>query len=331
MDRAVQDFLKNVANTLTKLEILSYLHDHPFALDNSEGVAGWINRESGEVAQDLDELAAAGVVTREGEGAEAVYSYSLDDSVRETVVRAVEAFRLTRDAVYGQVLEHQRQQHELRRQYQRLLLVERGRTDTILNSLEEAVVVTDREERLLLANERFLNLFCKQSEFRPGAALAGAVDDSRVAEAVRQCPESGELESDFHNGERLYRLRKNPVTGPDGKLIADELGRPVGTVTVFHDVTRDREIEKMREDFLSMLTHDLKNPLGVIFGSSTLVLDGKIGLLNEKQNRLLRNVVKSCGQMERLIDDFLSLSRLEAGQLKLNEAAVELDSLVAGV
>jgi len=331
VDKAVQDFLRNVANTVIKLEILSYLHDHPFALDNAAGVAGWINRARAEVARDLEELARAGVVACDGEEPEAVYSFSPDISVRETVNQVVEAYRLTREAVYGLVLEQQRQQQELRRQYQRLLVVERGRTETILNSLEEAVVVTDREDRLLLANEPFLSLFCSAGEFRPGSALAETVDDAGVAAAVRDCPENGELEGDFRYGDRFYRIRKNPVTGPDGKLIADQDGKPVGTVTVLRDVTRDREIERMREDFLSMLTHDLKNPLGIIFGSSTLVLDGKIGILNEKQNKMLKNVIKSCGQMETLIDDFLSLSRLEAGQLQLRKDPVVLDSLLEGM
>lgn len=87
----------------------------------------------------------------------------------------------------------------------------------------------------------------------------------------------------------------------------------------------------MREDFISMLTHDLRNPLGIIFGSSTLVLDGKLGLLNEKQHKLLSNVVKSCGLMDRLIEDFLTLSKLEAGQLPLNREKVDLNSLLQGV
>ena len=84
----------------------------------------------------------------------------------------------------------------------------------------------------------------------------------------------------------------------------------------------------MREDFISMLTHDLKNPLGIILGSSTLVLDGKVGLLNEKQHKLLSNIVKGCGQMERLIEDFLTLSKLEVGQLELDSKEVDLDRLL---
>ena len=122
-----------------------------------------------------------------------------------------------------------------------------------------------------------------------------------------------------------------PVTGPDGKVIADKEGKPAATVTVFRDITREKEIERMREDFISMLTHDLKNPLGIILGSSTLVLDGKLGFLNEKQNRLLSNVVKSCGTMDRLINDFLTLSKLEAGMLSLCLEEVVIDNILRSV
>lgn len=332
MDTAVKKFLKTVANTVIKLEILSYYNEHPFAMDNAEGVARWLNRRVEDVAADLDELVKEKIFTRESDEGDTVLAYSPDARTADLIGKVVSSYKLTREAVYAEVVALQQKQDDLRKEYQKILFTERGKTETILNSLEEAVLVTDRRGRVLLANGQFLERFAADHPDAPaGTSLEELTGEGPVAGVVRASIEKmGERDSevDFSCEEKFYRVQSQPVSGPDGKVIAEEDGTPAATVTVLRDVTRDREIECMREDFISMLTHDLKNPLGIILGSSTLVLDGKIGMLNEKQHKLLSNVVKGCGQMERLIEDFLTISKLEAGQLRLDSREVDLDGLL---
>jgi len=335
LEKAIKDFLKNVANTVLKLDILSYYHEHPYAMDTAEGLARWLNRRVEEVTRNLQELVDSGIVLIEGEGTAAVYSYSPEAGISEVVNKVIGSYRLTRDTVYSEVIQLEKKQEELRREYQTLLFNERGKTETILNSMEELVVVLNREGKVLLANERFLR-HCPRAgvESTAGLMLEEFIGDESVVRAIRaSLSEMGKDEESrelFLNG-CYYQLHSVPVTGPDGKVIADKEGKPAATVTVFRDITREKEIERMREDFISMLTHDLKNPLGIILGSSTLVLDGKLGFLNEKQNRLLSNVVKSCGTMDRLINDFLTLSKLEAGMLSLCLEEVVIDNILRSV
>ena len=336
LESEVKAFLKTVANTVLKLDILAYYHDHPFAMDNAEGLARWLNRRTADVVAGLEELSRHGLFSRESEEDSAVYSFGPDEKTAALVERVIASYRLTREAVYSEVLALQQKQDELRREYQRILFTERGRTETILNSLEEAVLVLNRAETVLLANGQFYERFAPAGRAeREGQRLEELAASGEVAGVVRssigKMGEKSREELELHHGERFYRLQSTPVTGPDGKVIQSEEGGPAATVTVFRDITQDREIERMREDFISMLTHDLRNPLGIIFGSSTLVLDGKLGLLNEKQHKLLSNVVKSCGLMDRLIEDFLTLSKLEAGQLPLCREKVDLNSLLQGV
>ncbi|OGG04489.1 MAG: hypothetical protein A3F83_13140 [Candidatus Glassbacteria bacterium RIFCSPLOWO2_12_FULL_58_11] len=336
LESEVKTFLKTVANTVLKLDILSYYHDHPFAMDNAEGLARWLNRRTADVVAGLEELTRHGLFSHESEGGSAVYAFQPDEKTAALVERVIASYRLTREAVYTEVLALQEKQDELRREYQRILFTERGRTETILNSLEESVLVLNRTGTVLLANGQFYERFAQAGiAEREGPGLEELAASGEIAGAVRssiaKIGEESLEETELGHGERFYRLQSTPVTGPDGKVIQGEEGGPAATVTVFRDITREREIERMREDFISMLTHDLRNPLGIIFGSSTLVLDGKLGLLNEKQHKLLSNVVKSCGLMDRLIEDFLTLSKLEAGQLPLSREKVDLNSLLQGV
>jgi signal transduction histidine kinase len=321
-----------VANTVTKLEILSYFQQHPFAMDKAEGVAHWLNRSAGDITLDLEELTASGAVICDSSDGGALYSFDAEGDSAGLCARAVEAFNLTRETIYEEVLARQQEQQDMRRQYQRLLDTEKGKTETILNSLAEAVVVTDRRLRVVMVNEPFLARFAQpESSFVPGMKLTELVNGENVSAAVADAAggDKGGIELDI--GERIYVVSARPVTDGNGRVIEDGEGQPVATVTVLRDVTSEREMEQMREDFVHMLSHDLKNPLGIIYGSSTLVLDGKLGLVNEKQRKMLNNVVKCCGQMESLIEDFLTMSRLEAGQLVLNLQKLELGSLVEGV
>jgi len=332
LDNEVKDFLKRVANTVLKLEIVTYYYEHPFAMDTAEGLGRWLNRRAEDLSADLDELVRAKVLTREGQGREAVHSYNPDEHTAALVKKVVSSYRLTRDTVYSEVFKLQQKQAELRREYQKLLFTERGRTETILNSLDEAVLVLDRSETVLLANGQFLKRFAlPDAESHTALELEELVGEGEVLQAVRSCV--GRMEEkggslDFFHKQHCYKVQSVPVSGPDGKVIVDDEGRALATVTVFRDVTQQREIERMRQDFISMLTHDLKNPLGIIFGSSTLVLEGKLGPVTQKQHKLLSNIVKSCVTMERLIEDFLTLSKLEAGQIDLCLEPVNINDLL---
>ncbi|MBN2289962.1 MAG: PAS domain S-box protein [Candidatus Glassbacteria bacterium] len=336
VDKQVRQFLKQVANTVVKLELIDYFHGHPFAMDNASGLAGWLNRTQDDLEDALEGLTAEGLLAREGRGEAAVYSYIAGNPHVRVVRQVVEAYRLTREAVSEELRLLEAGRDRLRREYEALLFTERGKTETILNSFDEAVVVLDRQGTVLLANGCLLKNFGLKDLPKTVAGMALREVVSRetadvCSQALADLGSTGGRVVDYSAGERYYRVQGFPVSGPDGKVIEDENGQPFATVAVFRDVTKDREIERMREDFISMLTHDLKNPLGIILGTSTLLLDNKIGPVNEKQNRLLGNIVKSCSTMERLIQDFLTLSKLEAGELKMSLARLDIGNMIKGI
>ena len=175
-----------MANTVLKLDILSYYHEHPYAMDTAEGLARWLNRRVEEVTRNLQELVDSGIVLIEGEGTAAVYSYSPEAGISEVVNKVIGSYRLTRDTVYSEVIQLEKKQEELRREYQTLLFNERGKTETILNSMEELVVVLNREGKVLLANERFLK-HCPRAgaESTAGLMLEEFIGDESVVRAIR--------------------------------------------------------------------------------------------------------------------------------------------------
>jgi signal transduction histidine kinase/HAMP domain-containing protein len=100
-------------------------------------------------------------------------------------------------------------------------------------------------------------------------------------------------------------------------------------VVVLRDVTQSKEVERLKRDFLSVVTHELKTPLTAIEGYTKLLLMGKAGALSEKQKTFLGTVRDQTGKLKQMIQDLLDVTRLEAGRLPLSMASVPAEEAIA--
>jgi two-component system phosphate regulon sensor histidine kinase PhoR len=108
-------------------------------------------------------------------------------------------------------------------------------------------------------------------------------------------------------------------------------GQVAGLVTVLDDLTRERELERVRSDFLSVVSHELRTPLTAIKGSLDLLLDGEAGDLDRLQQRFLHTARRNTERLIALVNDLLDLSRLEAGQVRLNLNPADVRRIVDDV
>jgi signal transduction histidine kinase len=106
--------------------------------------------------------------------------------------------------------------------------------------------------------------------------------------------------------------------------VIDDAGRYLGRVFVFHDVTREREIDQMKSDFIDLVSHELRTPLTNIIGFVSLMLEGETGEINEAQRRSLASVQRQARRLSALITDLLDVSRIEAGQVTMRQETVDL-------
>ena len=93
------------------------------------------------------------------------------------------------------------------------------------------------------------------------------------------------------------------------------------------DVTQRKRVESMKDEFVSAVSHELRTPLAIIEGSISLVLDGVIGDLNKKQNKMLGNAKESIHRLMRIINELLDISKIEAGKIVMNREAFNLVNL----
>ncbi|MGH2519812.1 MAG: ATP-binding protein, partial [Chloroflexota bacterium] len=127
--------------------------------------------------------------------------------------------------------------------------------------------------------------------------------------------------SQQHPRRRDIELFSTPVDSP----AAHRLGR----LHVFRDVTHQREVERLKSEFVALVSHELRTPLTSVAGYVDLLLDGEAGPLSEAQRSCLTIVRKNSDRLAALISDLLDLSRIESGRLELHLEPLQLPLLAA--
>ncbi|MGD2077520.1 MAG: GAF domain-containing protein [Chloroflexota bacterium] len=108
-------------------------------------------------------------------------------------------------------------------------------------------------------------------------------------------------------------------------------GQFFGTVSIFRDVTREVEVDRMKSEFVSTVSHELRTPMTSIKGFAELLLIGAAGSLKEAQSRYLEVIRDNADRMSDLVNDLLDISRIESGRTVLDLQALDVDQLVDDV
>ncbi|NIV34836.1 MAG: HAMP domain-containing protein, partial [Anaerolineae bacterium] len=181
----------------------------------------------------------------------------------------------------------------------------RRRLAAILASTGDAVLVTDRDDRILLVNPAAEQAF----DIAADMVVGQRVDQAGLAPGlVRVFTEP--LSSDEGLTEEV------PL--PDGRTLYASVstivsagGDPSGRVAVMRDITHFKELDELKSDFVATVSHDLRAPLTFMRGYATML--PMVGQLSDKQQDYLEKILRGVGQMTELIDDLLDLGRIEAG------------------
>jgi signal transduction histidine kinase len=100
--------------------------------------------------------------------------------------------------------------------------------------------------------------------------------------------------------------------------LIDNLGTLIGSVEIIRDISSLKALEREKEDFVSMLSHDLKNPITAIVGSLDLVREGRLGPINAEQREFIEAAEESCAEMVEMINSLLDIHKFEAGRMVMH-------------
>ncbi|HEX9949811.1 MAG TPA: ATP-binding protein [Thermodesulfobacteriota bacterium] len=205
---------------------------------------------------------------------------------------------------------------------------EKSKVRTIINSMSYGIVVTDREGRIVLTNpaaSRMLRIESKACLEKP---LSEAVGDAKLMEAVQgvvspKKPEVTTISQEFQIGDSFIRAHTAAVKSDEAEVL--------GTVTVLEDMTYLLELDRMKGNFIAMVSHELRSPISAIGQNINLILDGVAGDTTEKQRHLLMRAKKRSKGLLDLIADLLEISKMEAGVTMQCKEPLQVEEVVRTV
>lgn len=199
-------------------------------------------------------------------------------------------------------------------------------TEAIIYSLRDAVVVIDESDRLLMANDAAAQLFEFEPEQVVHRPLAEALSE-RNNDFVRLLQQSRASGTEATRREMQFVRPDGPRTYDTIVSCVHEDDKVSGVVAVLHDITREKEIAQMKNDFVSHVSHELKTPLASITAYSEMLADGEAD--DEQTRKEFYSVIQSQAQrLSRLIEDILNVSRIESGLIKVQKEPVSLTILI---
>ncbi len=174
---------------------------------------------------------------------------------------------------------------------------ERVKLETILTQTEDGVIVVDPDNRLLLINRTAAEAF-EVTDPQLGRSLVETLDHPQILALVRapgRAPRREEIE--LKDG-RVVNAQRTPIDG-------------VGQAVVMQDITHLKELDRIKSEFVTTVSHDLRSPLTAILGYVDLI--GRTGEVSEQQREFIQRVRTSVEHITALISDLLDLGRIEAG------------------
>jgi len=207
------------------------------------------------------------------------------------------------------------------------LQVEMGRLEAVLTGMAEGIAVTDREGRIILFNpaaQRIFELVPHRVVGRPLEQVCATGEFCSLVDYIRTMRDNDDLtpRRDVElvvKGKRL-KVNLSPFTDMGGTL--------AGVVMSVRDVTAEEEVDRVKTEFISTVSHELKTPLTSIKGSLQFIHDRGKGF-SEVEGELIAVCLRNTDRLIRLVNDILDIARIESGRLEFSLAPQEVRILVA--
>ncbi len=201
---------------------------------------------------------------------------------------------------------------------QRQLDEERQKMEAILQGMADLLLAVDDRGRIITTNrqaEQVLGL--KREEL-----LGMPVEEALKADiAPEELPSRVVLRTSQPCLDVSYTMLSGSANIPVSSCAApltNASGQLIGSVEIIRDISRLKALEQEKEDFVSMLSHDLKAPITAVVGSVDLVREGRLGPVNADQREYLESSMESCAEMVEMIDTLLGVHKFEAGKMLLH-------------
>jgi len=208
-----------------------------------------------------------------------------------------------------------------------------AQADALFSSIGDGAVATDEFGRITKVNQAALTILGFKEKEILGAwfpkALQAYDETGRPIKLMDRPITRAFLTGKPIIERTLYKLKGGallPVSCTVSPLVL--AGRPIGAIELFRDVSTEYEIDRMKSDFISLASHQLRTPLSAIKTYSHMLIDGFMGTINPEQRKALRTIVSASNRMNELISTLLNVSRIETGNVIVSAKKINLNHIV---
>jgi len=197
------------------------------------------------------------------------------------------------------------------------IIRQQQKIEAIMFSIDDGLVMLDYKMRVQLINRKARSILdISEEEKTENVALNKLVKNGRIREVLREIikspsPErSQEIEISSGSITRHFKCFAMEVVSPGKKS-------GIGIIVAFHDITLDKELVKMKDEFFHSITHDLRNPMGAIKGFVEFMLNEIPGPITEGQKKMLISMDRAAFRLLGMINNILDIAKMEAGKMEI--------------
>jgi PAS domain S-box-containing protein len=210
----------------------------------------------------------------------------------------------------------------------------KAKDDAIIDSIGDGMIVTNSNGVILFINAVAVDLLGHTPATLNGGNIASLElwDESEQPMVAADRP----AEMALVTGHKVTQIVKSLQGGAKRVLGITatpvmQRGRAIGTIQIIRDITKEKEVDRMKTEFISIASHQLRTPLSAIKWFSEMLMTGDAGKLETAQTDFVKNISDSTERMIELVNSLLNISRMESGRIIVDPKPTNLSELVNGI
>ena len=228
---------------------------------------------------------------------------------------------------FNEMVKKLRQFHDLNI---RKIIEEKSKSEAIVREIDDGIVVVDSDLKITNINPVASGILNVDINKATGRHFLESVKSEELFNHLKATVECGESPAFGENGNLLTVKREDRVSHYLFSItpVSSGIGNLQGVVLLLRDITKLKELDRMKSDFISTASHELRTPLTTIEMSVGLLMEKEYGNLGEQGKELLTAAQEELARLKSLINDLLDLSRIESGKVSMQMEPVSASELI---
>lgn len=200
---------------------------------------------------------------------------------------------------------------------------EKRTTEAVVRSIAEGLVVVNQKGEVLLMNPSAEKLLGVEKEKKIGRSILEGTRDELMISLSHEGQDNEKVIEYTTKDENVKKTLRS-----SSAVIQNENGQTIGMVNILTDVTKQRELDEIKNKFVSNVTHELRTPIVSMQKSIAILLGASAGNVNETQLNFLNIISRNLNHLSRLVEDLLDIAKIDSGKLRIKSAPGALDKVI---